>query len=174
MKIIKNISLSASVLMLTIFSTNIYSQKNTTPINKTTTTTQTATTKYGALAIDRSNGFFYGWAANCSTLSEAEKRATEECSKRGGRCTVVLSYSGTGCAAYRFITGNVGIGFRWGLAKTKEEADAIAKKECSERSYGLPAPNFVWSCNDANSGNLKVIYNADKEMFHAPGVVTPY
>jgi hypothetical protein len=133
------------------------------------------TAKYGALAIDRGNGFYFGWAADCSTLAEAEKKAIENCNKRGGRCTVVLSYSGTCCASYRFITGNVGMGYGWGIAKTKEEADAKAKKECAERSYGLPAPNVVFSCNSPNSGELREIYNAHDELKGLrPGTKTNY
>jgi hypothetical protein len=174
MKSINFLSLTVISLILTLLSTGIYSQKNTVTIKNTAPTNQSVGTKYGALAIDRSNGFFFGWSANCSSLNEAEKKALEECSKKGGICTVVLSYSGTGCAAYRFITGNVGTGFGWGLAKTKEEADVIAKKECSERSFGLPAPNFVWSCNVANTNDLKEIYNAHKEIDNAPGTITDY
>ena len=175
MKIIKSQCLSASILILLLSSINVYSQVNNPPGNKTTATTNPVVTKYGALAIDRGNGFYFGWAYNCSTLSDAEKKAIEECNKKGGRCTVVLSFSGTGCAAYRFITGNVGMGYGWGLALTKEEADAKAKKECAERSYGLPAPNLVYKCNSINSGELKEIYNAHDEIRGMqPGTVTNY
>lgn len=170
MKIIKTLSLTASILLLIIFSTNVYSQTNTTPVNKSIPTTNSVVTKYGALAIDRHNGYYYGWAADCSTLPEAEKKAIEECNKKGGKCTVVLSYSGSGCAAYRSSAGkNVGIAFGWGVARTKEEADAIAKKECSVRSYGMSAPNFVWSCNGADAGILKQIYNASSEIVSIEG-----
>ena len=120
--------------------------------------------KFGALAIDRSNGFYYGWSSNYASLAEAEQKAIEECKKKGGNCTVVLSYSGTGCAAYRTIDGNVGTAFGWGLAKTKEAADAIATKECLQRSNGVSPTNFVWSCNSANTGALKEIYNATEEI----------
>lgn len=120
--------------------------------------------KYGALAIDRGNGIYYGWATECSTLAEAEKKAIDECNKKGGGCTVVLSFSGTGCAVYRFISGNVGMGYGWGLAKTKEEADTKAKKECAERSFGLPAPNMDWKCNGPNAGSLRTIYDAHDEI----------
>lgn len=175
MKIIRILSLSTLILMLPILSTKIYSQINTTSVNKSTTKTESVATKYGALAIDRSNGFYNGLAANYSTLSEAEKKAIEECNKKGGKCTVVLSYSGTGCVAYRCSGGkNVGIAFGWGLAKTKDEADAIAKKECFKRSYGMSSPNFVWSCNNANSGTLKEIYNASNEIISLPGEKTDY
>lgn len=113
------------------------------PATKTVTPVKT---KYGALAIDRSNGFYYGFSFDQPNLAEAEKRAVDECNKRGGSCSIVLTYSGTGCAAYRTINGNVGTAFGWGIAKTKEEADAIATKECLKRSGGIQPTNFVWSC----------------------------
>jgi hypothetical protein len=132
-------------------------------------------TKYGALAIDRGNGLYYGWAIDCLTLAEAEKNAIEECNEKGGDCSVVLSFSGTACAAYRFITGNVGMGYGWGIALTAEEADAMAKKECAERSYGLPAPNSDGRCISQNAGDLKVIYDAHDELkLTLPGGVTDY
>jgi hypothetical protein len=175
MRISKNSCLSALILICPIFSASLYSQVNNVQDKKVVSTTNDVTVKYGALAIDRGNGFYFGWAADCSSLAEAEKKAIENCSKKGGRCTVVLSYSGTGCAVYRFITGNVGMGYGWGLSKTKEEADTKAKKECAERSYGLPAPNIVWSCNSINSGELKEIYNAHDELKGLqPGAVTDY
>ncbi|MCV9930454.1 DUF4189 domain-containing protein [Flavobacterium sp. LS1R49] len=150
------------LLMIVMFTT--YGQTKQ-PIKKTTAT-KTASTKFGALAIDRSNGLYYGWSHDYSTLSEAEQKAVEECKKKGGNCTVVLSYSGTGCAAYRTINGKVGTAFGWGLAKTKEQADAIANKECLKRSAGIIPENFVWSCNSANTGVLKEIYNASDEIFN--------
>jgi uncharacterized protein (TIGR02145 family) len=126
--------------------------------------TKQPTSKYGALAIDRSNGFYYGWSFDYPTLAEAEKKAIEECNTKGGNCTVVLSYSGTGCAAYRTVESKTGTAFGWGLAKTKEEADVIATKECMKRSNGISPENFVWSCNSANTGTLKEIYNASGEI----------
>jgi uncharacterized protein (TIGR02145 family) len=122
------------------------------------------TSKYGALAVDRSNGFYYGWANDQPSLSAAEKRALEECNKKGGNCTLVLSFSGAGCAAYRTIDGNVGTAYGWGLAKTKEQADAIAMAECNKRSMGTVPSNFVWACNSSNSGVLKEVYNASDEI----------
>lgn len=132
-------------------------------VNKPTTA-DPAASKFGALAIDRSNGFYYGWSSDFSTVAEAGQRALEECNKKGGNCSIVLSYSGTGCAAYRTIDGNVGTAFGWGLAGTKEEADAIAIKECLKRSNGTNPTNFVWSCNSANTGKLKEVYNASDEI----------
>lgn len=132
-------------------------------------------TKYGALAIDRSNGLYYGWAIDAASLAEAEKEAIEVCNEKGGSCTVVLSFSGTACAAYRYITGNVGMGYGWGIASTVEEADAMAKKECAERSYGLPAPHSDSRCSSQNAGELKVIYDAHDELkLVLPGAASDY
>ena len=163
-----------SVIIFVFIPTIVCSQINSPP-GETATLTDQVVTKYGALAIDRGNGFYYGWAIDCPTLAEAEKKAIEECKNKGGKCTVVLSFSGTGCAAYRFITGNVGMGYGWGLALTTEEADAKAKKECAERSYSLPAPNFVCKCNSQNAGELKVIYDAHDELrLIQPGTIIDY
>lgn len=151
----------ASILALAI-STGFAQKKQ--PTKKAVPAKAAVKAKYGALAIDRSNGFYYGWSFDQATLSEAENRALEECKRRGGDCTVVLSYAGTGCAAYRTIDGKVGTAFGWGLAATKEEADAIATRECLKRSNGAPAQNFVWSCNSANGPMLKEIYNASDEI----------
>jgi len=175
MRSIKNQLLSALILIFLMLSVTVHAQINKPSVNKPAVKADTSGTKFGALAIDRGNGFYFGWAADCSSLSEAEKKAIEVCNKKGGRCTVVLSYSGTGCAAYRFITGNVGMGYGWGLAANREEADKKAKKECAERSYGLPAPNVVWSCNNTNSGELKLIYDAHDEINSIrPGTFTDY
>jgi len=131
--------------------------------------------KYGALAIDRANGVYYGWAIDCLTLAEAEEKAIEACNEKGGNCSVVLSFSGKACAAYRHITGNVGMGYGWGIAQTAEEADAKAKKECAERSYGLPAPNHDSRCSSPDAGELKVIYDAHDELkLVLPGAASDY
>jgi hypothetical protein len=158
------------ILMLSVISNRIYSQTNSGLVTKASDTTQPETVKYGALAIDRINGVYFGWAIDCPTLAEAQNKAVNECNKKGGKCTVVLSYSGTCCAAYRTSAGkNVGLAFGWGLAKTKEEADIIAKREHLLRSYGMAAPNVTYGCNSANSGTLKLIYNASSEIFTLPG-----
>lgn len=151
------------LLTVTTFATHGQTKQS---INKTTTA-KAAPSKYAALAIDRSNGFYYGWSFDHATLAEAEKKAIDECNKKGGHCTVVLSYSGTGCAAYRTIDGKTGTAFGWGLAKTKEEADVIATKECLKRSKGKHPVRFVWSCNSANTEVLKEIYNASEEIVDA-------
>lgn len=169
-KTIKILNLPVSIFLVSILLTNIYPQTKSDPSNKTDIVFNYEVTKFGALAVDRRNGYYYGWASDCLTLPEAEKKAIEECNKKGGKCTVVLSYSGSGCAAYRSSAGkNVGIAFGWGIGKTKEEADAIAKKECSIRSYGMASPNFVWSCNTSDAGTLTQIYNATKEIISIEG-----
>lgn len=175
MKVSKKNIIPALVLIFSALSTSLFSQIAGSQDKKESPSQNDGTIKYGALSIDRGNGFYFGWSADCTSLAEAEKKAIENCTKKGGRCTVVLSWSGTGCAVYRFITGNVGMGYGWGLAATKEEADTKAKKECAERSYGLPAPNMVWICNSINSGVVKEIYNAHDELKGLqPGTVVNY
>ncbi len=119
---------------------------------------------FGALAVDRTNGFYYGWAYDHPSLADAEKRAVDECTRKGGDCSVVLTFSGTGCAAYRTIDGKVGTAFGWGLARTREEADEIAKRECMKRSKGTFPSNYVWSCNSTTKTPLKELYNAKDEI----------
>jgi uncharacterized protein (TIGR02145 family) len=154
-----------TILIFSIFlSVHVSHAQTTKPAKKITPSAKKIEPKFGALAIDRSNGFYYGWSYDYATQAEADLKAVEECKKKGGNCSVVLSYSGTGCAAYRTINGTVGTAFGWGLAKTKEEADAIALKECLKRSNGVNPTNFVWSCNAANTVALKEIYNASQEI----------
>lgn len=130
------------------------------PVTKPTTTATPVTSKFGALAIDKANGYYYGFSYDQPTLAEAEKRAIEECNKRGGKGTVVLTWSGEGCGVYRTIAGNsVNDAFGWGVAKTKEEADVIATRECLKRSNGKAASNFVWACNSTTTSTLKTLRN---------------
>lgn len=87
----------------------------------------------------------------------------DECTKRGGSCSVVLSWSGTGCGAYRTVKGEVGTAYGWGIASTQIDADAIATREALKRSNGKPVENYVYSCNSANSGVFEVIKNDSQE-----------
>ncbi len=175
MQIIKIQYNSVSIFFFILLSTNIFSQVKTAPVNKTPVLTSPAVLKYGALAIDRNNGYYYAFATDASSLTEAVKTAIAECNKKGGKCTLVLSYSGAGCVAYRTSSGkNVGLAYGWGIAKSKEEADVIAKKECNDRTYGMSVPNFVWSCNDPNSGVLTQIYNASREIDFIMGIQPDY
>jgi len=114
--------------------------------------------KYGALAVDRDNGFYYGFSYDQETRAAAESRALAECRKRGGEGSVVLVWQGSGCGAYRTINGTVGTAYGWGVAATQAEADVIATRECLKRSNGKPASNYVWACN--SSGSFKELYNA--------------
>jgi hypothetical protein len=61
-----------------------------------------------------------------------------------------------------------------GVAKTKEEADVIAKREHLLRSFGMAAPNITYGCNSTNSGTMKLIYNASQEITSLPGEEEDY
>ena len=102
---------------------------------------------YGSLAIDPNNGFYYGWAIDYKSQSEANSRALKECTRKGGKCKVVLKWTGGKCAVYRTIKSDVGTAYGWGVAENKVEADRIANSECRKRSNGEPCGNFVWGCN---------------------------
>jgi len=163
-----------SVMLFLFLPTIVYAQTNGSQDEKTALT-DTSLEIYGALAIDRADGIHYGWGMNYPTLAEAEKKAIEECNKKGGNCTIVFSFSGTCCVAYRFIEGNVGMGYGWGIGLTKKEADKMAIKECGERSYYLPAPNHEIKCSRQNAGEHKVIYDAHDELkLIMPGGITDY
>lgn len=115
---------------------------------------------YGALAIDRRDGFYYGWANDYPTLGDAIDRALAECTNRGGKCRVVLAWSGRGCGAYRTIDGKVGTAYGWGVAATRDEADAIARREAEKRSKHVPATNFVWGCNERVATPFRPLFDA--------------
>ena len=115
--------------------------------------------RHGALAIDRSNGFYYGFAHDHPSRAAAEAYADDECRKRGGSCSIVLSWAGTGCGAYRTVQGQAGTAYGWGLAATGAEADAIATREALQRSGGQPVPNHVWACNASDAGPLQALVN---------------
>jgi uncharacterized protein (TIGR02145 family) len=120
--------------------------------------TASAQALYGSLAVDRSNGFYYGFAFDQASLAEAEARANKECSDRGGSCSTVLSWSGHGCGAYRTIDGKAGTAYGWGIAATKEQADATAQREAAKRSQGKSATNHAFACN-SGAIPLKVLKN---------------
>lgn len=165
------ITAAAALLMLFCNLTFSKAQAKKQPIKKTVskvTTTKPVTSKFGALAIDRSNGFYYGFSYDYPTLPEAEKKATDECNKKGGDCSVVLSFSGAGCIAYRTINGNAGNAYGWGIASTKEAADAIAMREALKRSNGTNPSNYVWTCNSKNADSLEILKNltpASNQLF---------
>lgn len=115
---------------------------------------------YGALAVDRRDGFSYGWANDHPSMASAGDRAVEECRKRGGQCRVVLVWFGRGCGAYRTVEGKVGDAYGWGAAPTREEADTIARAEAVKRSNGRPVGNHVFGCNADNAADFRAIYDA--------------
>jgi uncharacterized protein (TIGR02145 family) len=121
--------------------------------------------KVGALAIDRQNGFAYGFAYDQATRAEAEARALEEVAKRGGNGTVVLVWSGEGCGAYRTIDPKDGNAYGWGVAPTQAAAEAIADREVDKPANGKIATNRVWACNSKAPAKLKVLKDLTNENF---------
>lgn len=119
------------------------------------------TNKFAALAVDRNNGFAYGFAYDHPKSTVAEKKALEECNIRSknSNCSVVLSWSGEGCGVYRSVDGNVGTAYGWGIAKSRGEADILATREAQKRSGGQDISNFVWACNSNVKNKLNVIKN---------------
>lgn len=117
--------------------------------------------KFAALAVDRNNGFAYGFAYDYPKSTLAENKALEECNlkSKNNNCSVVLSWSGEGCGVYRTIDGNVGTAYGWGIAKSRGEADIIATREAQKRSGGQNVSNFVWACNSNVKNKLNVIKN---------------
>jgi uncharacterized protein (TIGR02145 family) len=121
--------------------------------------------KVGALAIDRQNGFAYGFAFDQATRADAEARALEEVTKRGGNGTVVLVWSGEGCGAYRTIDPKDGNAYGWGVASTQAAAEAIADREVDKRANGKIAVDRVWACNSKSPAKLKVLKDMSNENF---------
>ena len=119
-------------------------------------------TPHAALAVDKSDGFYYGFSYDHPSLQTAEQRALDECTKRGGKCSVVLSWTGTGCGAYRTVSSKVGYAYGWGIAPTKEAADAIATAEATKRSNRQPVPNFAFACNSAGPAAFEILRNDDR------------
>ena len=125
--------------------------------------------KHAALAIDRGNGFYYGWAHDHPSQVEAERFALKAAAEHGAKNpSIVLSWSGSGCGAYRTVEGNVGTAYGWGVAASQEAAERIASEQALKRSKGKPVPNRVWACN-SKSTPLSVIYDASPEIY---GVVS--
>lgn len=118
-----------------------------------------ADAKFGALAVDRAKGFIYGFAYDQPSRAEAEKRALDEARERGGKPAIVLSWSGPGCGAYRTVDQKDGNAYGWGLADTREMADAIARTEAAKRSGGAPVSKHVWGCNARSDAKQTVFKN---------------
>jgi hypothetical protein len=105
------------------------------------------TSQYGALAVDESQGYQFGFSHDYPNQVDAERRAREECAANGGSaCRLVLLWSGAGCGAYRSISSD-GFAYGWGVSGTRAAAEAIADRELAERSNGRLAEHRAWACN---------------------------
>jgi WD40 repeat protein len=115
--------------------------------------------KYGALAIDRSNGFYFGFAVDYDDPAAAEKRAVEEGNKRGGDTAVVLLWSGAGCGAYRSMNPADGKGdaYGWAVAGTRSEAEAAALREGQKRAGANLLPIQAWACNSKTAAPYEIL-----------------
>lgn len=113
-----------------------------------TTPSIAASQSNAALAIDRKDGSLYGWAVDHATSAAARSRATSECLARGGKCQVVLEFSG-GCGAYAVERGNNSL-YGWATANSRQEAETRALAEARDRG-GKDLLIRVWGCN---SGKL--------------------
>lgn len=114
---------------------------------------------FAALAVQRDNGFFYGFSFDQPTLAEAERRARAEVQQAGGSSSsVVLSWTGPGCGAYRTVPGNTGSAYGWGSATTRSEAEGTAVREAAQRSGGVAPTNGSWACN-SGGGEYRVLTN---------------
>lgn len=104
--------------------------------------------QYGALAVDRSKGFIYGFSNDQVSRSVAVSRAIAECTARGGNCATVVEFAGRACAAYRTLSEKDGSAYGWGVNSTREAADTRASQECADYAgAGKVCSNNVWSCN---------------------------
>lgn len=118
-----------------------------------------AASKYGALAVDRAKGFAYGFSYDHPTRTAASAFALQECTKRGGSCSLVVEFAGPGCAAYRTIDARNGSAYGWGTAPTQAAAEARALQECNNFGGGAACTNSVWACNSSEPAAFKVLRN---------------
>ena len=114
--------------------------------------------KYGALAIDRSQGFVFAWAYDHPSRQAASDFALAECAKRDGECAVVVEFAGEGCASYHTVSASDGSAYGWGTAPTREAAEARSLQECNAFADGKAScGNHVWACNSADAAPFKVL-----------------
>ncbi len=116
--------------------------------------------KFAALAVDRSKGFVYGWSYDQPTRASAAQVALQECSERQGKCAVVVEFNGPGCAAYHTVSADDGSAYGWGTAQTQAAAEQRARLEC-DNFAGKPGMcgNQVWACNSPEPAAFKVLRN---------------
>jgi hypothetical protein len=91
-----------------------FSQAGSGPVISAYTTNQPETIKYGALAIERDNGYYFGLAFDCTTLEEAQKKAVEECTKRRQMQRGVV-FSGTCCGPTAPARGKMSVSLSGGV-----------------------------------------------------------
>jgi hypothetical protein len=115
--------------------------------------------KYGALAVDRSNGFAYGWSYDHPARSAAAEKALGECGERGGQCSLVVEFAGEGCAAYYTLSAEDGSAYGWGVAPLQADAESRARQECADFADGKVCGNHVWACNSKDVAPFKVLRN---------------
>lgn len=86
-------------------------------------------TRWGAISVDISNGKF-GTGKSMRTKRQAEKMASDDCVKEGGKnCVIDLAYYDQ-CAAVAWGTGYV----TTASAETKEQASSRAAETCGKRT----------------------------------------
>lgn len=116
--------------------------------------------KFGALAVDRNDGFAYGWTSDQPSRTAASAAALDECGKRGDQCGLVVEFSGEGCAAYYTLSAEDGSAYGWGVAPTQGQAESRAREECSNFADGKAVcANHVWACNSKDAVAFKVLRN---------------
>lgn len=114
--------------------------------------------KFGALAVDRGRAFVYGWAYDHPTRADANAFALQECRKREGDCSVVVEFSGDGCASYHTLGAEDGTAYGWGTGPTREAAQSRSLQECNAYADGAGlCGNHVWACNSETSAPFEVL-----------------
>ncbi len=115
-------------------------------------------TKYGALAVDRNQGFVYAWAYDQPSRQVANSFVLAECKKRNGECSIVVEFSGEGCASYHTISERDGTAYGWGTAPTRAGAESRSLQTCNDFTKGKAVcGNHTWSCNSADVAPFKVL-----------------
>lgn len=119
--------------------------------------------KFGALAIDKSNGNYFGWAVDYETQAEADKRALQECKDSGGNCSIVLRFGEGLCAEYRMAENVTVTAYGWGVATSRDEASRVAVAECLKRSNGSPCTGYVFGCNSKQATTEDDFWNGENK-----------
>lgn len=114
-------------------------------------------TRFGALAIDRKQGNFFGWSVDASSQESARERSAAECNKYStSPCSIVMDFTNS-CASYAIDAARASSAYGWFYASTKQEADAGAMQECNQRGgSGSQCLLRVWGCtSDPVKANRK-------------------